>query len=74
MDSLSRPSITYPLQRLVTHYDQVEHKLFSEAKEAEAQRKKQSQIVQKMHDELEQLKRDNAKRLKVRWNIISSKH
>ena len=52
-------------QRLVSHYDQVEHKLFSEAKEAEGQRKKQSQIVQKMHDELEQLKRDNAKRLKV---------
>ena len=53
------------LQRLVGHYDQVEHKLFSEAREAEAQRKKQSQVVQKMHSELEQLKRENAKKLKV---------
>ena len=51
---------------MVSHYDHVEHKLFSEAKEAEAQRKKQSQVVTKMQGELEQLKRENAKRLKVR--------
>ena len=56
---------TVCLQRLVTHYDQIEHKLFSGAREAEAQRKKQSQVVQKMQNDLEQLKRENAKRLKV---------
>ena len=50
----------------MTHYDQVEHRLFSTAKEAEAQRKKQSQVVVKMQGDLEQLKRENAKRLKVR--------
>lgn len=43
----------------------MEHKLFAETRGAEAQRKKQSQIVQKMQSDLEQLKRDNAKRLKV---------
>ena len=58
------------LQHLVTHYDHVEHKLFSDAREAEAQRKKQSQVVIKMQDELEQLKRDNAKRLKVRMALV----
>ena len=52
-------------QHLVAHYDQVEHRLFSGAREAEAQRKKQSQVVIKMQGELEQLKRENAKRLKV---------
>ena len=54
------------LQHLVSHYDQVEHRLFSDAREAEAQRKKQSQVVIKMQGELEHLKRENAKRLKVR--------
>ena len=54
------------MQSLVTHYDQVEHRLFSDAREAEAQRKKQSQVVVKMQGELEHLKRENAKRLKVR--------
>jgi hypothetical protein len=43
----------------------VEHRLFSDAREAEAQRKKQSQVVGKMQGELEHLKRENAKRLKV---------
>ena len=50
----------------MTQYDHVEHKLFSEAKETEAQRKKQSQVVMKMQGELEHLKRENAKRLKVK--------
>ena len=49
----------------MTHYDQVEHRLFSDAREAEAQRKKQSQVVAKMQGELEHLKRENAKKLKV---------
>ena len=59
-------------QHLVTHYDQVEHRLFSGAREAEAQRKKQSQVVIKMQGELEQLKRENAKRLKVLSEEIPS--
>ncbi len=66
------PTPSYPpppphthTQTLVSHYDSQEHELYTEVKNAEEQRKKQSQAVQTMSQELESLKQTNARKLKV---------
>ena len=52
-------------QRAVTHYDQVEQDLYNRAKGAEAERKRRDQVLGKMEEDLNYLKRENARRLKV---------
>ncbi|XP_064381809.1 cilia- and flagella-associated protein 45-like isoform X2 [Halichondria panicea] len=52
------------LSTLVSQHDTQEQELYSQAKSAEAERKKQSQVVEVMHQELESLKQANARRLK----------
>ena len=52
-------------QTLVHQYDSQEHDLFSQARSAETQRKKQTQVVVEIDKELETLKQANARRLKV---------
>ena len=52
-------------QQVVTQCDSHEHDLYSQAKVADSQRKKQTQVVQDMNKELELLKQTNARRLKV---------
>ena len=59
------PPSPFLLQKLVSHQESQEHSLYSQAREAEAQRKRQDQVVGKLQVELETLKRTNAKRLKV---------
>ena len=50
----------------MTHQESLEHALYTQAKNAEAQRKKQTQVVSRMQNELMELRRRNAKMLKVR--------
>ena len=52
-------------QRVVNQYDAREHALYSKAREAESLRRKQVQVVDKLQDDLEQLKQCNAVKLKV---------
>lgn len=54
----------------MSHHDSVEHSLFSQAREADSQIKRQSQTLSKLQYELETLKKTNAKRLKVSHNNI----
>lgn len=52
-------------QKLVSRHDSVEHSLFSQAREADSQRKKKSQLVVTLQSELDKLKQKNARKLKV---------
>lgn len=56
----------------MSQYDSREHEIYSQAKDAEAQRKKQAQTVEAMYHELESLKQTNAKRLKVCVHVCDS--
>lgn len=49
----------------MSYYDSVEHNLFSEARKADTQIKQQTQTVSKLQNELENLKKANARKLKV---------
>ena len=53
------------LQKLVSHQESQEHSLYASARSAEADRKKQSQVVDQLQEKLEALKQKNANKLKV---------
>ena len=52
-------------QKTISHQDSIEHSLYSKARDAESLRKKQVQIVEKLQNDLDILKRNNARKLKV---------
>ena len=54
-------------QRVVNQYEAREHGLYSKAREAESLRRKQVQVVDKLQEDLEQLKQRNAVKLKVSY-------
>ena len=59
-------------QRVVSQYEAREHSLYSKAREAEGVRRKQVQVVEKLQEDLEQLKQRNAVKLKVsQWGFLS---
>ena len=49
--------------------EQQEYKLYANVKDSEAQRRKQEVIVSKLREDLDALKRANAKKLKVKQII-----
>lgn len=53
------------VQHSVSIYDNTEQDMYSKAKGAESDRKKHDQMLNKMHEDLTYLKRENARRLKV---------
>lgn len=53
-------------QRLVSHQEEIEHSLYTQAKQSDSEHKKQTGVVEKMQQQLDALKRDNARRLKAR--------
>lgn len=52
------------LSKIVSHHDTVEHSLFSQAREADSQIKRQGQTLSKLQEELETLKKTNARKIK----------
>lgn len=52
------------LSKTISHQDSIEHSLYSRARDAESLRKKQVQIVEKLQNDLDILKRNNARKLK----------
>lgn len=52
------------LQKTVSRFDEHEHSLYAQVKTAEASRKKQDQVVNRLQVELDTMKRNNARRLK----------
>ena len=52
-------------QRVVNQYETREHGLYSQSREAESLRRKEVQVVDKLQEDLEQLKQRNAVKLKV---------
>jgi hypothetical protein len=52
------------LSKLVSRYDNIEHSLFSRARETDSLIKRQNQTLSKLHNELEMLKKANAKKIK----------
>ena len=55
----------HTLQKVVSRADQQEHKIYTQVKEAEAERRKQETIIDKLQEDLDALKRENSKKLKV---------
>ena len=53
------------LQREVSRMDQQEHRMYTQVKEAEAERRKQETVIEKLQGDLDALKRENSRRLKV---------
>ena len=51
----------------MAHQDELEHSLYSTAKNAESLRKKQTQTVEKLNIDLKSLKLQNARKLKVSY-------
>lgn len=58
------------IQKIVSHHDTVEHSLFSQAREADSQIKRQGQTLSKLQEELETLKKTNARKIKVRQSCF----
>ena len=54
---------------MVAQYDSQEHALYAKAREADSLQKKQVQVVDKLQEDLEQLKKRNAIKLKVSLSI-----
>jgi hypothetical protein len=52
------------LQREVSRMDQQEHRMYTQVKEAEAERRKQETVIEKLQGDLDALKRENSRRLK----------
>ena len=56
----------------MTHLDSQEHSIYAQVKEAEVTRRKQETVVDKLQGDLDALKRENAKRLKVCVLLLDS--
>ena len=76
VDRLTQLQVSHPMvkrdcynplywQKTVNRFDEHEHTLYAQVKTAEASRKKQDQVVNRLQVELETMKRNNARRLKV---------
>ena len=58
-------SCSWILQKAVNKMEETEHALYNRVRAAEMQRRKQEQDVQRLFIEMESLKKENDKRMKV---------